>query len=265
MGQTHLDGDSLLLFPNKVETFEVRFDDRGSTIGAIMLGHNSDRRLSTATMRIQANSLVEAEEAAYNMTAGFLSYLSYTTDVAVEITGYEIVEESTGTRKAVFGMIGKMKILTIGSGIASIVSHDSYRHLFAAYREGMNATNVFYQALSFSKVIEGCRKLRERKNAEANNSGRRPFTPSLAMPAQLDEIPIVLDSILESFRPFLGRKFSSIVDHFRPLVRNAIAHLDPAQDVLDIDRFQDVQACERAVPILRYIARTLIRFEIDHP
>ena len=82
------------------------------------------------------------------------------------------------------------------------------------------------------------------------------------MPAQLDEIPIVVDSILESFRPFLGRKFSSIVDHFRPLVRNAIAHLDPAQDVLDIDRFQDVQACERAVPILRYIARTLIRFEL---
>ena len=112
MGQTHLDGDSLLLFPNKVETFEVRFDDRGSTIGTVMLGHNSDRRLSTATMRIQANSLVEAEQAAYNMTAGFLSYLSYTTDVAVEITGYEIVEESTGTRKAVFGMIGKMKILT---------------------------------------------------------------------------------------------------------------------------------------------------------
>ena len=112
MGQTHLDGDSLLLFPNKVETFEVRFDDRGSTIGTVMLGHNSDRRLSTATMRIQANSLVEAEQAAYNMTAGFLSYLRYTTDVAVEITGYEIVEESTGTRKAVFGMIGKMKILT---------------------------------------------------------------------------------------------------------------------------------------------------------
>jgi hypothetical protein len=171
----------------------------------------------------------------------------------------------TGTRKAAFGMLGKMKILAIGSGIGSRVSHDSYRHLFAAYREGMNATNVFYQALSFSKVIEGCRKLRERKNAEVNNSGRRPFTPSLAMPAQLDEIPIVLDSIRESFRPFLGRKFSSIVDQFRPLMRNAIAHLDPTQDVLDIDRFQDVQACERAVPILRYIARTLIRFEIDHP
>ena len=69
MGQTHLDGDSLLLFPNKVETFEVRFDDRGSTIGTVMLGHNSDRRLSTATMRIQANSLVEAEQAAYMETS----------------------------------------------------------------------------------------------------------------------------------------------------------------------------------------------------
>jgi hypothetical protein len=158
-----------------------------------------------------------------------------------------------------------MKILAIGSGIGSIVSHDSYRRLFAAYREGMNATNVFYQALSFSKVIEACRKLRERKNAEAKNSGRRPFTQSLAMPAKLGEIPILVDSIRESFRPFLGRKFSSIIDHFRPLVRNAIAHLDPTQDVLDIDRFQDVQACERAAPILRYIAHTLIRFEIDHP
>jgi len=265
MGQTHLDGDSLLLFPNKVETFEVRCDDRGATIGHIMLGHNSDRRLSTATMRIQANSLVAAEEAAYDMTAGFLSYLSYTSDVAIEITGYEIVEESTDTRKAVFGMLGKTKIFAIDDDIGSLVSRNSYRHLFAAYREGMNATNVFYQALSFSKVIEGCRKLRERKNAEAENSRRRPFSASLAMPAQLDEIPIALDSIREFFQPFLGRKFSSIIDHFRPLVRNAIAHLDPTQDVLDIDRFQDVQACERAIPILRYIARTLIRSEIDHP
>jgi hypothetical protein len=265
MGKTHLDGDSLLLFPSKVETFEVRFDDCGSTIGHITLGHNSDRRLSTATMRIQANSLIEAEEAAYDMTAGFLSYLSYTSDVAVEITGYEIVEEATGARKAVFGMLGKMKIFAIGDDVGSLVSDNSYRHLFAAYREGMNATNVFYQALSFSKVIEGCRKLRERKNTEAKNSGRRPFTPSLAMPAQLDEIPIDLDSIRESFRPFLGRKFSSIVDHFRPLVRNAIAHLDPTQEVLNIDHFQDVQACEGAIPILRYIARILIRFEIEHP
>ena len=265
MGQTHLDGDSLLLFPNKVETFEVRLDDRGSPIGHITLGHNSDRRLSTATMRIQANAFIEAEKAAYDMTAGFLSYVSYGSDVPVEITGYEIVEESTGTQKAVFGMLGKMKIFAIDDAIGSLVSRDSYRHLFAAYREGMNATNVFYQALSFSKVIEGCRKLRERKNTEAKNSGRRPFNPSLVMPAQLNEIPTVLDSIRELFRPFLGRKCSAVVDHFRPLVRNAIAHLDPTQDVLEIDRFQDIQACERAIPILRYIARVLIRSEIDHP
>ena len=265
IGQTRFEGDSSLLFPENVETFEVRLDDRGSTIGHIILGHNSDRRLSTAIMRIQADSLIKAEGAAYDITAGFLSYLSYASDVAVEIAGYEILEESTGTRKAVFGMLGKMKIFAIDGGIGSIVSHNSYRHLFAAYREGMNATNVFYQALSFSKVIEGCRKLRERKNTEAKNSAGRPSTPSLTMPAQLDEIPIVLDSIRELFRPFLGRKFSSIVDDFRPLVRNAIAHLDPTQDVLDIDRFQDVQTCERAIPILRYIARKLITFEIDHP
>src|SRR5260370_32408660 len=220
MGQTHLDGDSLLLFPDQVEALEVGCDDRGSTIGHIMLGHNSDQRLSTATMRIQANSLIKAEETAYDMTAGFLSYLSYDSDVAVEITGYEIVEESTGTRKAVFGMLGKMKIFAIDDAIGSSVSHNSYRHLFAAYCKGMNATNVFYQALNFSKVIEGCRKLRERKNTEAKNSGRRPFTPSLALPPQLDEIPLVLDSCRQLAGTFLGRKLSSIVDHCRQLVRN---------------------------------------------
>jgi hypothetical protein len=40
---------------------------------------------------------------------------------------------------------------------------------------------------------------------------------------------------------------------------------DPTQEVLDIDRFEDLQVCERAVPVLRHIARTLIGFEIDHP
>jgi hypothetical protein len=265
MGKTHLDGDSLLLFPDKVETFEVRFDAGGSTIGDITLGHNSNRRLSTATMRIHANSLIEAEKAAYDMAAGFLSYLSYSSDVAIEITGYEVVEESTGTRKAVFGMLGKIKKFAIGDNQGSLVSDDKYRRLFAAYREGMNATNVFYQALSFSKAIEGCNKLRDHKNTQAKNSGEQPFRPSLQMPSELSQIPVQDNLIRDFFTPFLGRKFSFIVDHFRPLVRNAIAHLDPTQEVLDIDRFEDLHACERAVPILRYIARTLIRFEVDHP
>ena len=265
MGKTHLDGDSLLLFPDNVETFDVRFDDCGSTIGHITLGHNSDRRLSTATMRVQANSLIEAEKASYDMAAGFLSYLSYSSDVAIEITGYEVVEESTGTRKAVFGMLGKMKKFAIGDSRGSLVSDDKYRRLFDAYREGMNATNVFYQALSFSKAIEACHKLRDHKNTQAKNSGERPFHPSLEMPSELSQIPVEDNLIRDFFTPFLGRKFSYIVDHFRPLVRNAIAHLDPTQEVLDIDHFEDLQACERAVPVLRHIARALIGFEIDHP
>jgi len=264
MGKTLLDGDSLLSFPENVETFEVRFDDHGSTIGHITLGHNSDRRLSTAHMRIQANCLIEAEKAAYDMTAGFLSYFSYSSDVAIEITGYEIVEEDTGTRKASFGMLGKMKPFRIGDDIGTTASDDKYRRLFAAYREGMNATNVFYQALSFSKVIEGCHRMREDKNTAAKNSGGLLLSPSLEMPSELRKIPIEDDSIRELFRPFLGRKVSFVVNQFRPLVRNAIAHLDPTQEVLDIDHFEDVQTCERTIPVLRYIARTLICFEIDH-
>jgi hypothetical protein len=265
LGKTHVDGDSLLLFPPKVETFEVQVQEGDSTIGRITLGHNSDRRLSTAQIRVQSNSFLEAERTAYDMTAGFLSYLSYSGDVAVELAGYEIVEEQTGTRKAVFGMLGKIKPVSFADDTGTTVSDETHRRLFAAYREGMNATNVFYQALSFSKAIEGCYRMRDAKNRAAKSSGGAPLRPSLELPAELGMIPVEDDNVRQYFRPFLGRKFSFIVDQFRPLIRNAIAHLDPTQDVLDIDRFEDVQACERTVPVLRYMARTLIGFEIDHP
>jgi hypothetical protein len=265
IGQGHADSDSLVVFPERVVSFNVRLDESGKTVGEIVLRPNSERRLALAQMRVQAKSFVDAEKTAYNTVAGFLSYLSYSTDVGIEISGYEITEESTGTRKAVFGMLGKMKYFAVGRDIGPMVSDENYRRVFAAYREGMNAANVFYQALSFAKAIEGCGKIRNGKNAKAKKSGTELINPSLSIPDNVRELPIEDDLLRDCFKPFLGRKFSYVIDHFRPVVRNAISHLDPTKQVLDIDRFDDVQACERAIPVLRFIARKLIGFEIDHP
>jgi methylamine utilization protein MauJ len=248
IGQGHADSDSLVVFPERVVSFNVRLDESGKTVGEIVLRPNSERRLALAQMRVQAKSFVDAEKTAYNTVAGFLSYLSYSTDVGIEISGYEITEESTGTRKAVFGMLGKMKYFAVGRDIGPMVSDENYRRVFAAYREGMNAANVFYQALSFAKVIEGCGKIRNGKNAKAKKSGTELINPSLSIPDNVRELPIEDDLLRDCFKPFLGRKFSYVIDHFRPVVRNAISHLDPTKQVLDIDRFDDVQACERAIP-----------------
>ena len=84
------------------------------------------------------------------------------------------------------------------------------------------------------------------------------------MPARLEDLPSQDALVREFFQPFLGRKLTAVVEHFRPLIRNAVAHLDPAQDVLDIDRYEDVTTCERAVPVLRYMAHRFITAELEH-
>ena len=66
----------------------------------------------------------------------------------------------------------------------------------------------------------------------------------------------------EAFRPYLGRKFSWAIEQFRGLMRNAIAHLNPEDDVLDIDRFDDVMLCQNAVPVLQYMTRRMLNDEL---
>jgi hypothetical protein len=49
----------------------------------------------------------------------------------------------------------------------------------------------------------------------------------------------------------------------RDLLRNAVAHLDPSGDSLMADEYKDVETCEEAIPVLRYVARQMLRHEID--
>jgi hypothetical protein len=77
---------------------------------------------------------------------------------------------------------------------------------------------------------------------------------ALKFPDDIAAFPVPADV----FRRFLGKKFNSARDYFRPVIRNAIAHLDPSKTVLDMDHFDDVKTCEEAIPVLRYMARALI-------
>jgi hypothetical protein len=142
-------------------------------------------------------------------------------------------------------MVGKVKPFAISSNYERFTSNETARRLLAAYREGMNSTNVFYQALSFSKVIEGLGPLLGTDRAKK----------ALRFPDDLKAVP----GSAPVFGRFLGRKFNWAVDQLRPLIRNAIAHLDPLQSVLDIDHLDDVRACEEAIPVLRYMARMFLK------
>jgi hypothetical protein len=244
LGQAVSRGDSLVAFPETISSYEVYLKGDGEDIGSIVLLKNSAGRLCGATLDVLASSFLEAEKLAYERATSLLSFLTFTCDVGIEIAGYEITERETKSVNGVRGMVGKIKPFSLPAGYETCTSNETVRRLLAAYREGMNSTNVFYQALSFSKVVEGM------SLSLAGNRTRNP----LKFPSDINALP----GSANQFRRFLGRKFNWAVDYFRPLIRNAVAHLDPSQTVLDIDHFDDVKTCEEAIPVLRYMARTLL-------
>src|SRR5207237_358478 len=124
----------------------------------------------------------------------------------------------TKSVNGVRGMVGKIKPFSLPVEYERFTSNETARRLLASYREGMNSTNAFYQALSFSKVIEGISLLR------AGDQTRKP----LKFPDDLAALPASADV----FRRFLGKKFNWARDYFRPVIRNAIAHLDPTKTTL---------------------------------
>ncbi len=57
-----------------------------------------------------------------------------------------------------------------------------------------------------------------------------------------------------------------VLDTYRPLIRDAVAHLRHMDNILDADRFDDIDKCERAIVVIGYIARRLLLNELaSHP
>lgn len=136
------------------------------------------------------------------------------------------------------------------------------RKLQAAYREGMNAVNPFYKFLCFWKVIEGCyayRKQRERRLKRSNIL--IPPLPAEKVPSAVAGSDIYLDEA-EFFLAYLGKEFSEVRKTMKDVLRNAIGHLTPGRLVLDPDDYDDVGGCEKAIPVIRYIARKALAKEI---
>lgn len=223
---------------------------------------NAKGRVSTFWVEYEAQSFAEAEQWSYNQVAPILSYWSYYYNLPIDILGYEILEEQTKSRKWVFGVLGNSRSFDLKKGTLPGIE---YRRLLAAYREAMSSTNVFYQVLSFYKVIEGIRTLRIKRREQAKAKGEVLRNPTEQIPADLDSLSINNKFVLEQFRPYLGKKFSVVIDQSSRIIRNAIAHLDPTgqDDVLDADNFADIQTCEKIIPVLHFIARQMLSNEIE--
>lgn len=222
---------------------------------------NSRGVLAKAVLGFQAKSFQHARAIAYDLVTSILSRWSFRYDVAIEIVGHEIIEEATEVMNYSTGVVGQIMPMTPGDQGQSKPEH---REVLSAYREGVNATNVFYKLLCFWRVIEGARWLRGLRRARLRANGRTfQNPPNERIPLALNVISVLDEDEREAFRPYLGDKFTKVLDDLRPVLRNAAAHLEPEQVHLVADKAEDITKCEQAIPVVRYIARVMLDHEFQ--
>lgn len=258
----HLDrlsGNSLLAMPVAEGMLRVRlFSDQIES--EVLFFPNNQGRLSQVQIQGPADNLIHAEALAFDLVMPILSRWSFQYDVAVDVVAYQVLEERTSVQKWVFHLLGKEKMVDITErGLSS----PEYRTVLAAYREGANSRNPFYQFLCFYKVIEGVRNLRKQRRAATIDAGggyREP--PDEKIPPLIGDLHLSNPHEVQAFTPHLGKKFTRVTDDLRDELRNVIAHLEPTKDCLVADKFEDVMDCELAVPVIRFICRIMMNNEI---
>lgn len=256
-------GESLLVVP-KISYIKIDIYNDKRALAEARLHPNSKGELATIQTKVEAQNFIEAEIQAYDICLPILSYLSYLFDVALDIAGYEVKEEYTEASKWVFSILGEQKAFDHNLLDTGFISNPEFRIIFAAYREALNSANVFYQFLSFYRVIEGIKNIRSQRKQKIIASGKPYREPAEKIPEKEDELPFKDELVINEFRSYLGKKFTWIVnEHYRELLRNAIAHIDPTQNVLIMDKFEDISKCEKAIYIIKYIAREMIQNELS--
>ena len=240
----------------------LRYDlsDGEGQHGIVMLHTNDAGLLSRAEMRVHADSFDSAQSEAFDLVLPVLSRLSFEHDTAISVGAFAIVEESTLVRRTSVLALGRIVPFHADERGVSLQEH---RALLSAYREGLTSASPLYQIICFFRVIEGVRKVRSTRRQNAATAGVAFDDPEDRIP-DAGSLPesIAISEFRHAIAPHFGRKFGAVVDEHRDVLRNAIAHLDPESTHVVADKHADIAACEKALPVMRYIAREMLESEL---
>jgi hypothetical protein len=245
------------------ETIAVFMTDEENQTHEIWFEGNGKGLLSKVVMRLKCNDFETIERISHECVSTILSYWSFLFDIGIEISGYEILEENTGSLKFSFGLIGQVKAFSNEEPFRLL---PEYRRIFAAYREAMNSSNLFYQILCFFKVTEGIISLRQKriKNVRPLRKGEQGFVPDEKFPNSINNIEAEDEVTKTAFIKYLGKSFQDTRDELKEEFRHPIAHLIKFDSVIDADRYDDVVKCNRAIPVLKHISRQMLQNELKH-
>jgi hypothetical protein len=260
LGKFSKGGESLLQLPNN-ESLKIELTSENGKVEMEVLG-NSKGIMSRIILRVICNSFVEAEKFAHNQVSTILSYWSYIYDVGLDISGYQIYEENTGSQKYLLGLVGKVKLFDNDKPFAVL---PEYQRIFAAYREAMNSSNLFYQLLCFFKVTEGIISLRQKaiKKIRPLRKGEQGFEPDEVFPNDLNLLPVDDEITKLAFSEYLGKNFQDVRNLIKDEFRHSIAHLLEFDNVIDADRYEDITKCAKAIPVIKFIARKMLENNLN--
>ena len=255
-------GDSLLEVPGATsltQEWQVGGPD-GPRIISYEFRLNDMRRLSTGSTRLFAAGFPDALAAAFEVLESYLSSLSFQYDIPAEAIAWRVTEEETGAVQFAMKHLGKIKRIEPGT---TLLTTPGTRELLATWRESMNAATPMGQALGFYKIIERVHHYRVEREVQTRGTDRHYVSPRERMPANIQEVEADYEAASKAFTAYLGMKFTKVwKEDLRDRIRNAVAHLREDAPSLTPDRSADVETCREAVPVLHYIARTMLRAEI---
>jgi|GEM_PF-1449083 len=255
------DGDSLLEVSPETHYLELIIGIDPTQMDTTMrVNVNDSHRLRDVELEIRADNFAHAQNVGHDLVAPVLSRWAFLHDVAITSSVVQIEELTTQIRQWIVPFVGAVKGFSDIEG----VSTEDHRVLLSAYREGISSTEPLWQALSLFRVAEGVSQMRQVRSDAALARGEVPSEPSERVPNDVAAIGAANDyNLQDSLRPYSGRKFSAVLDSIRPVLRNAIAHLNPDEDVLVQDRWSDLRKVESSLPALRWIARQLLDAELQ--
>lgn len=151
--------------------------------------------------------------------------------------------------------------------VAPLLSRWAFLHDVAITTSAVQIIEATTQVHQWSQLMLGAVKAFS-DTAGVSDLGHRillsAYRPAERVPSDLKSIGQSNNAGLqESLKPHAGRKFTAVLDDIRPVLRNAIAHLDPDGTPIIQDRWEDLQKAEQALPGLRWIARQLLNSELQ--
>jgi hypothetical protein len=232
----------------------------GSSLSVARIVPNAHGRLAQVRLAVTAGNFSLAENEAFDAVMPVLSRIAFEADTPLEVTGILLTEQATQTRRFGATLVGATQPAPELAGTTT----PELRSFLAAYREGLNTNSPLYQTLSFYKIIEGVATFHTKRARAAKKCGAPEPTDPLAqqIPGNRADLAGMTEWARDNFTPYLGMSFGEIRSAVKNTIRDAVAHITPGMDLRIADYAADIRACRAITPVLRFVARELIRSEL---